>query len=82
MGTNVNVSFTPLVKGTKVLVDRWTTTETIEWTDDAGAHQSWEGVITYPDNLALMTLHWQAAELRDLMYRASRVVLGIDGEAI
>lgn len=82
MATNVNVTFTPLVKGGKVLVDQWSTTETIDWLDDAGVPHTWTGTVTYPNDLALMTLAWQAAELRGLIYKASRVVLGIDGEAI
>jgi hypothetical protein len=78
MAQNVNVKFTPLIKGTKVQVDRWTCTETITWQDDNGAPHSWTGTLTYPDDLALMTLTWQKDQLLRLMYEGSRVGLGLD----
>jgi hypothetical protein len=82
MARNININFTTLVKGAKVQVDRWTTTETITWFDDSGIQHTWTGTITYPDDLALMTASWQKNALLDLIFRASRIKLGIDAEAI
>lgn len=78
MPRNVNINFSPLTKGTKVLVDRWSTTVTITWIDDAGAPQSDTRAITFPDDLALMSNAWLKRALHSLIIDALRVRLGID----
>jgi hypothetical protein len=79
MASEVNVWLSAWqATGVSPRVDQYTSNLRIEWIDDAGAARAWEGVLTFPNDLADLPVAWVKEALHDLALRAARKKLGID----
>jgi len=79
MAKNVNIFYSNWTNtGEKVQVDKWTVDFRIEWQDYTGQAHSWEGVVTFPNDLALVPAKWLKEEMLDLILRAARKKLNVD----
>ena len=63
--------------GSQVRVDQYELDVRLEWTKTDGSDGSWEGVVTFPNDLALVPTAWLKEELTDLLLRAARHRLSV-----
>jgi hypothetical protein len=53
----------------------------MDWIDDAGVPQSWSGVLTFPNDLALMSSEFQRRAAEEIAIAAVRIRQNVDGNA-
>ncbi len=64
--------------GSNVSVPQYQLSIQVDWTDDAGANQSAQTTVLFPNILNQVPQAWLADDLKDLLVKYYRKYLGVD----
>ena len=77
---NTNVWLTKWkATGVNVPVPQYEVNVEVAWTDNEKQPQEWEGAVRFPNVLQDVPVAWVRDEMEDLILRAARKKLNIDG---